>query len=595
MTIQTFTAGQTLTAAQMNTLQASDFNFTRNVQAGTAYTLVVTDKGKLLEFENTGSITLTIPANAGAAFDIGDRVDVLLTSTGTLSIVGDSGVTLNAEGDLTTLSSQWTRVTLIKRGTDTWVLTGGNAEVQTVELEDGVVTEAKLATGAVTSSKIANDTIVNTDISTSAAIAISKLASATAGQLIVANSSGVPTYTTISGDITISDAGVAAITANAVALGTDTTGNYVASLVAGTGITLTNNSGESATPTIAVTAGTYQPLDTELTALASTTSAADALPYFTGSGTASTTTLTSAARSVLDDTTTAAMRTTLGVGTTDSPSFAGVTADSVQIGVTAAAEIDTASGNLTIDSAGGTTTIDDNVLITGTLTVSGSVTTVNTSELQVSDTFITVNSDVTGSPTENAGLEVERGTSNNVYVRWNETDDKWQITNDGTTYGNIVSTADSGTVSSAMIANNAVTLGTQTTGNYMSDLIAGTGLTVTHTAGEGSSASVALTGYEFTTASGAYSIALTDNQKIIECTGSVAVDITVLPSASVAFPNGYETTVFQRGTGKIRILAGSGVTILSTPGVYLRAQYSGATLVRRDTNVWFLFGDLSAT
>ena len=595
MTIQTFTAGQTLTAAQMNTLQASDFNFTRNVQAGTAYTLVVTDKGKLLEFENTGSITLTIPANAGAAFDIGDRVDVLLTSTGTLSIVGDSGVTLNAEGDLTTISSQWTRVTLIKRGTDTWVLTGGNAEVQTVELEDGVVTEAKLATGAVTSSKIANDTIVNTDISTSAGIAISKLASATAGQLIVANSSGVPTYTTISGDITISDAGVAAITANAVALGTDTTGNYVASLVAGTGITLTNNSGESATPTIAVTAGTYQPLDTELTALASTTSAADALPYFTGSGTASTTTLTSAARSVLDDTTTAAMRTTLGVGTTDSPSFAGVTADSVQIGVTAAAEIDTASGNLTIDSAGGTTTIDDNVLITGTLTVSGSVTTVNTSELQVSDTFITVNSDVTGSPTENAGLEVERGTSNNVYVRWNETDDKWQITNDGTTYGNIVSTADSGTVSSAMIANNAVTLGTQTTGNYMSGIVAGTGLTVTHTAGEGSSASVALTGYEFTTASGAYSIALLDNQKIIECTGSVAVDVTVPPASSVAFPNGYETTVFQRGTGKIRILAGSGVTILSTPGVYLRAQYSGATLVRRDTNVWFLFGDLSAT
>jgi hypothetical protein len=56
----------------------------------------------------------------------------------------------------------------------------------------------------------------------------------------------------------------------------------------------------------------YQPLDTELTALASTTSAADALPYFTGAGTASTTTLTAAARTVLDDTTTAAMLTTLG-------------------------------------------------------------------------------------------------------------------------------------------------------------------------------------------------------------------------------------------------------------------------------------------
>ncbi len=47
------------------------------------------------------------------------------------------------------------------------------------------------------------------------------------------------------------------VVANAVALGTDTTGNYVASLIAGTGITLTNNSGEQAQPTIAVTTNTY--------------------------------------------------------------------------------------------------------------------------------------------------------------------------------------------------------------------------------------------------------------------------------------------------------------------------------------------------
>ncbi len=47
------------------------------------------------------------------------------------------------------------------------------------------------------------------------------------------------------------------VVANAVALGTDTTGNYVASLIAGTGITLTNNSGEQAQPTVAVTTNTY--------------------------------------------------------------------------------------------------------------------------------------------------------------------------------------------------------------------------------------------------------------------------------------------------------------------------------------------------
>lgn len=65
---------------------------------------------------------------------------------------------------------------------------------------------------------------------------------------------------TLAGDLSgsVSIDGTASVTltatvaSNSIALGTDTTGDYVSSLVAGTGVSLTNNSGEGATPTIAI-------------------------------------------------------------------------------------------------------------------------------------------------------------------------------------------------------------------------------------------------------------------------------------------------------------------------------------------------------
>jgi hypothetical protein len=71
------------------------------------------------------------------------------------------------------------------------------------------------------------------------------------------------------------------------------------------------------------------------------------------------------------------------------------------------------------------------------LVVSGTSTTINTETIALADNIITLNSNASGTPTENAGLEVERGSSTNVLLRWNESNDRWEFTNDGSTYYNI--------------------------------------------------------------------------------------------------------------------------------------------------------------
>ena len=95
--------------------------------------------------------------------------------------------------------------------------------------------------------------------------------------------------------------------------------------------------------------------------------------------------------------------------------------------------------NLTLSGNGtGYVTVDDNLVISGNLTVSGTTTTVNSETISLADNIIDLNSNFTsGTPTENSGIRVIRGDDANVQVRWNESTDKWQYTNDGSTYYNI--------------------------------------------------------------------------------------------------------------------------------------------------------------
>jgi len=76
----------------------------------------------------------------------------------------------------------------------------------------------------------------------------------------------------------------------------------------------------------------------------------------------------------------------------------------------------------------GDTDNDTTVVIRGTLAVEGTTTTVNSETLTVDDNKIVLNDNVTGTPTEDAGIIVERGNQTNVELRWSETGDDWEFT-----------------------------------------------------------------------------------------------------------------------------------------------------------------------
>lgn len=172
---------------------------------------------------------------------------------------------------------------------------------------------------------------------------------------------------TLAGDLTgsaiITNLGSATLTAtiapNSVALGTDTTGNYMSGVTAGTGISISHTPGEGSNATITNSGvtGISSASASEITVSAGTGNVVIGLP---------------------DD---VAITNDLNVG-----------------------------GDL---------------VVTGDLTVNGATTTLNTATLSVEDNIIILNNGVTGTPALNAGIEVQRGTSTNASITWNETTDTW--------------------------------------------------------------------------------------------------------------------------------------------------------------------------
>ncbi len=95
MSKQTFTTGQVLTAAQVNALQSNDFNQTVSVKTA-AYTLVAADKGTRIEFNTSGSVTVTV--NTGL-FDAGDTLVIQNRGAGAVTVTAGTA-TVNTSATL---------------------------------------------------------------------------------------------------------------------------------------------------------------------------------------------------------------------------------------------------------------------------------------------------------------------------------------------------------------------------------------------------------------------------------------------------------------------------------------------------------------
>lgn len=91
-----------------------------------------------------------------------------------------------------------------------------------------------------------------------------------------------------------------------------------------------------------------------------------------------------------------------------------------------------------------------------------------------------------------------------------------------------------------------------------------------------------------------YILALADAGKAVEFSSTSALTATVPQNSSVAFPIGTIIEITRMNTGPLTIVAGTGTTLRSAGGLLaLRAQYSAATIRKRQLNEWVVTGDLA--
>lgn len=112
----------------------------------------------------------------------------------------------------------------------------------------------------------------------------------------------------------------------------------------------------------------------------------------------------------------------------------------------------------------------------GNLTVDGTVTYINSNTVEIGDNILLLNRDEAGIPSQNAGLEIERGTSANVSFLWDEAAGYWSTVDQAFHIGSIAS-------ESSMTGRNVLIEQAGVVKSISASNLLGEGITIT--AGEG--------------------------------------------------------------------------------------------------------------
>jgi len=456
-------------------------------------TTTVGGKATFAEGTNNGSNKVTLKAADTLAADL---TLILPTADGTNGQI----LTTNGSGQLAFSSPASSSFTISDNqgtpNTDSFSTGGtltfaGSAGVKTTVSDNQVAIVADI-TGATALTSLADaDEFLVYD------------ASATANKKITAEDIGDYIYAAVSGDITISESGVASIAANSVALGTDTTGNYVAT-VAGTAnqIAITGSGSEDAGVTVALTndvtlVGDLTVGGNDIKANGGTTAitlsgadvsvAGDLTVTGNDIKSSSATALTLAGSDV-----TVAGDLTVTGNDIKSSSATALTLSGADVAV--AGDL-TVTGN-DIKSSGGTTALTlsgANVTVAGNLTVSGTTTTVNSTTLSVTDPLVFVGNDNNATDAVDIGLFGMYDTSGSLDlysgIFRDASDGKWKLFKDsqaaptttvntgatGYTIATLVANLEGGTISSLASAISVPNGGTGATTLTANGVLFGSG------------------------------------------------------------------------------------------------------------------------